>query len=42
VLKMSTAFIDGDRTLDRYGEIPLNEMEDEEPEEPVEGEEEWS
>ena len=42
VLKMSTAFIDGDRTLERYGEIPLNEMEDEEPEEPVEGEEEWS
>lgn len=42
VLGMSTAFIDGDRTLERYGEIPLNEMEDEEPEEPYEGEDEWS
>lgn len=42
VLDMSTAFIDGDRTLERYGEIPLNEMEDEEPEEPDEAEEEWS
>ncbi|HEX4941655.1 MAG TPA: hypothetical protein VFW51_03900, partial [Actinomycetota bacterium] len=42
VLGMSTAFIDGDRTLERYGEIPLNEMEDEEPEEPDEAEGEWS
>jgi hypothetical protein len=39
---MSTAFIDGDRTLERYGEIPLNAMDEEEPEEPDEGEEEWS
>lgn len=42
VLGMSTAFIDGDRTLERHGEIPLNEMEDEEPEEPWEGEHAWS
>jgi hypothetical protein len=39
---MSTAFIDGDRTLERYGEIPPNAMDEEEPEEPDEGEEEWS
>jgi hypothetical protein len=42
VLGMSTAFIDGDRTLERHGEIPLNGMEEEPPEEPFQGEEEWS
>ena len=41
VVGMTTAFIDGDRALERYGEISLNEME-EEPEEPDEGEDAWS
>ena len=42
VLGMSTAFIDGDRTLEKHGEIALNAMEEEAPEEPFQGEEEWS
>jgi DNA-binding Lrp family transcriptional regulator len=42
VLGTSTAFIDGDRTLERHGEIALNAMDEEPPEVPDEGEQEWS